>query len=120
MRKDLTWSNFYLGVDLALATLAATLINLVDSDHLAESQPAEITKLLLSKVSHEAGYTGLVLLATLGALFVTMILHQRYEYLADDLPIQRWKRGIILGLVANAFGGSPMALFTVFKIRGLL
>lgn len=117
VKKEMLWSNFYLGIDIALAALANAVVNIVDGAHQIEMHtvsPSDIASQML--------YTSLCILASIGVLLGAMALHQRFEEEADreGLDKNRLKRGIWLGIVGNLMGGSVLAMFIYMKLRRLV
>lgn len=113
VKKDWIWSNFYLGIDIALAALANGIVNILDDAHQMEGMsklPAASTDF-----GNQMFYTSLCILAAVGALFGAMVVHQRYE--EDN---QRWKRGIWLGVIGNLLGGAVLGMFIFMKLRRLV
>jgi len=113
IRRELFWSNFYLGVDIALAAMANGIVNIVDEVHIAElaGYPREFGDRMVSTV--------ILLVASFGALLVVMFIHQRWEEpAASSANNRRWVRGIWLGLVSNAIGGFVLGAFIYWKLKG--
>lgn len=117
VQKEWLWSNFYLGIDIALAALANGIVNIVDGAHQAETSGG-------GELGNHMYYTALCLVAAVGALFSAMALHQRFEVAdqqADGVTgNRRLKRGIWLGVVSNLIGGSVLAMFIYMKLRKLV
>jgi hypothetical protein len=115
VQKEWLWSNFYLGIDIALAALANGIVNIVDGVHQTDSLPT---------MPYEFGthmyYTSMCILAAVGALFGAMALHQRFDATPDDSGNLRLRRGIWLGIVGNLIGGSVLAMFIYMKLRKLV
>lgn len=116
IKREVFWSNFYLGVDLALASLANGIINVVDlGSTLATLGSAEA-----ARFSFRMYYNAVALVAAFGVLLLTMWLHQRLETLPEDFDGRKWRRGIWLGVVANLFGAASMSLFIIGRLKGKL
>jgi len=116
VKKEWLWSNFYLGIDIALAALANGIVNIVDSAHQMESASGPSIGAIYGNHMY---YTTLCILAAVGALFGTMVVHQRFE-IDDPEGNYRVQRGIWLGVVGNLLGGSVLAMFIYMKLRRLV
>jgi hypothetical protein len=117
VKKEWLWSNFYLGIDIALAALANGIVNIVDGVHQAESTPS-----ISADFGNQMFYTAMCIVVAIGSLFGVMALHQRFEVLADNPEIKRdrIKRGIWLGIIGNLLGGSVLAMYIYLKLRRLV
>lgn len=109
-------SNFYLGIDLALAALANGIINVADIGSTLAQQGLENTRALSMKMAFNA----YVLVLATGLLLAVMFIHQRLERLPDDFDGRRWRRGVWLGIVANGLGAGPLFLFILGRLKGTL
>jgi hypothetical protein len=119
IKKELMWSNFYLGIDIALAALANGIVNILDEVHVNEQFATPTAEFV-----NQMYYTSVFLVCALGALLVTMTLHQKFE-VADvsGVPLtrqQRVWRGLWLGVISNTLGGALLAVFIYMKLRRLL
>ena len=112
VRKEVIWSNFYLGVDATLAALANGIVNIVDGVHEAEHSPQAATAF-----AEHMFYTSSFLTAAIGALLIVMAVHQRFEVEQGNSRI--W-RGIMLGAVSNLIGGGLLGAFIYMKLGGLI
>lgn len=115
VRARWAWSNFYLGIDIALAAFANAIINVVDSVHQTENAPDP-------NLGHKMAYTVICIMLSFAALLITMGLHQRFD--TPDDPAERSNRrrakGILLGVVGNLAGGCVLGLFIYWKLRRLI
>lgn len=123
VRKGFSWSNFYLGIDATLAAIASAGINFVDTVHSMENQSSAVNV----DFGNKACYTLICILCGLGALYLTLMLHQRWEFLdgVDALSpkhVHRQKiaRGIWLGGISNLTGALVMGVYIYFKIRKMV
>jgi hypothetical protein len=112
IRKEVVWSNFYLGIDIALAGLANGIVNIVDEVHQAET--SQIAKIELGE---HMFYTSMYMMAAIDALLVVMTLHQKFEIMDSNISNQRVLRGIWLGVVSNLLGGALLGFFIFMKLR---
>ena len=115
VRNQWTWSNFYLGIDIALAALANGIVNIVDGAHQSEA-----STILSTQLGGHMYYTSICIVAAIGALFGTMGLHQRFDVPDEDAQNTRKMRGILLGIVSNMLGVAVLAMFIFMKLRGTI
>ena len=120
VRKNWTWGNFYLGVDIALAALANSIVNVVDLAHHAEEASVQGG----SSFGNQMGFTAISIVTAVAALFATMGLHQHFDAPEDDAASEngnrRIKRGILLGIFGNLIGACAFGLFIYWKLKGLI
>lgn len=117
VRADLAWSNFYLGLDIALAAIANGVVNMVDMVGKHSTNAETISQ-------NNAEY----LVLSFALLLVTMVIHQRWEGTKLDPtiahvvsgPSNRTRRGVWLGIVSNGLGTASLLVFMLFKLRGKL
>jgi hypothetical protein len=112
VKSQWTWGNFYLGIDLALAALANGIVNIVDLVHESEHSPT-----LGLEIGGQVYYTALCIFVSVGALFGTMAIHQRFDAMDSEPDRHRMRRGILLGIVSNLLGGAVLAIFIWLKLR---
>ncbi|HEV2711414.1 MAG TPA: hypothetical protein VGU67_14455 [Edaphobacter sp.] len=119
IKKELLWSNFYLGTDIALAALANGIVNMVDGAHQVEhALPGSV---MAAQFGNSMFYTAVCILAAVGALFGVMALHQRFDVLLEgEEGNSPWVRGIWLGVVSNLLGASVLTMFIYMKLRRLI
>jgi hypothetical protein len=111
VRSDWKLYNFYLGMDIALAALANGIINIVDLAHRSEAGSID------GDFAKQMTYTALSIVISVGALFGTMGLHQRFEVPGIGKTSNlRLRRGILLGVVANVVGAVALGLFIYWKL----
>ena len=116
VKNSWSWSNFYLGIDIALAAMTNGIVNIIDLVHRAEG------KLLDAEFGHAMTFTALSIVIAFAALLSTMGLHQKF-----DIPVEgqrngnrRVARGILLGGVSNLVAGVALGLFIYWKLRRLV
>jgi len=118
VRKEWIWSNFYLGIDIALAALANGIVNIVDGAHQMETAVGSTVGTIYGNQMY---YTSLCILAAVGALFGTIVLHQRFEVLPEPATgNHKIQRGIWLGVFSNLLGGAVLAMFIYMKLRRIV
>lgn len=108
VKKQLLWSNFYLGLDIALAAMANAIVNIVDSVHSAEGgYPADFGDKMV--------WTASFLVCAFGALLILLLIHQRWE----DAEQGNFKlaRGIWLGVVSNGIGAGALLAFILLRLK---
>jgi hypothetical protein len=84
---------------------------LVDIAHRSENSPAGVTA-----IGGPIFNTALCIFAATGALFGTMALHQIFDVDPEPGDNRRWRRGILVGVVANVLGGAVLAMFILMKL----
>lgn len=116
VRRQFHWSSFYLGLELVLAGLADGLINFVERLHAADGHPVDGTL-----VGNMAWYV-LFAVFSIGALFVVVVIHQRWDYFLDHEQYRalRIKRGVWLGVIANGMGIAVLTTFIYLRLEDIL
>ena len=116
VRGKLFWSNFYLGIDIALAAFANGIINVVDlGGGLADRG--------LSDSAGFAGkmyYNAMLLVLSFGVLLIVMFMHQRLEERERRSSGRDWTKGILLGIVSNGLGAATLSVFIIGRLKGSL
>ena len=115
VKSSWTWSNFYLGMDIALAALANGIVNIVDGVHQAER-----LKVPDPDFGNQMVYTSTCIVVSIGALLGSMGLHQRFDVEGQENGSRRLRRGILLGVVANILGMAALGMFIYMKLRRLV
>lgn len=116
VKREVFWSNFYLGIDLALAGFANGIINVADMGNVINAAGSSEGGRFASKMY----YNAIVLVLAFGVLLIVMWIHQRLETLPPDFNGRRWRRGFWLGIVANVLGAGSMFVFIIGRLRGIL
>jgi len=119
VRTELTWGNFYLGLDAALAALANGIVNVVDIVRNVECGDQVATAAAATARQSRTYFTAAFICIAFFVLLIVMMIHQRQE--SAKTPVERmknrWKRGIWLGLVANLIGSGMLLLFLFIYMR---
>ena len=117
VRKSVNWSNFYLGLDIALAALANGVVNIVEEVHASESLPGGYPP----EFGQQMFYSAIFIAASVGCLLTVMTIHQTLEDPLDgEKANQKIMRGIWLGGVANLLGSGLLFSFIYLKLRRLV
>jgi hypothetical protein len=118
VKHELFWSNFYIGIDAALAALANGVINVVDLSRGLTLPKVAADMNIATKMCNNA----IVLVVSFSVLVFVMIVHQRFDSLVPIGPPQSWqlRRGIWLGIVANLFGAVSLGIFIFYRLQGKL
>jgi hypothetical protein len=100
--RGTTWrrSDFFLGVELSLSSIAATLTNFLDLSNAASHSGAQIQPLEFAK-------SGAFLAICFFLLLVVLATHQEWEAKTNSQTGQFWW----LGVFANLIGGALLVTF---------
>jgi hypothetical protein len=126
VKSVVTWSNFYLGLDAALAALANGIVNIVDIVRDAENDHGASTAAAQAVIEHARQnrelFTGAFIFSAFFVLLIVMLIHQRWEapVLKPVRSDQRVRRGVWLGIVANSIGTGALLVFIYTRLKGLL
>lgn len=108
VKAEWSFSNFYLGVDAALAALSNALIFLVDM-----SRQMGSSALSPSDLKHQAFWSAISIVVSIAILLWCIAIQQKLDGAKNDN--QRLWRGILLGVMGDLLGGASLGLSIFVK-----